>query len=260
MLASTLKEKLAAHKECLGVLMTFDFWPGYLEILKKSDVDFVVLDTEHGQVELSQAEELCRTARLLDLPLLMRPQSCSTDLIKRCLDLSAAGLMVPWIESQEQLDVLHDAAFCPPRGRHGMGGPTILSVPGTTTADWALVEENTFIMCQVETPKGMAFTGTIASQPWVDAVMVGPYDLAHNLGLLDEYMESPEHIAAIESIGETARAQNKPAGMVVGTGEAAREWFDRGFGLVICGAILSHLIQGLTRNIKAARGPSTPPS
>jgi 2-keto-3-deoxy-L-rhamnonate aldolase RhmA len=233
--------------------MTFDFWPGYLEIARKMGLDFVVVDTEHGQLDPSHAETLCRTARLLDLPLLMRPQSCQADLIKRCLDQGAGGLMVPWVECQEQLDILYAAAFCPPRGRHGMGGPAILAVDGVGSADWARIEDNTFIMCQVETPKGMEFAGVIASQPWVDAVMVGPYDLAHNLGLLDQYMTAPGHVAAIERIGEAARRHGKPAGMVVGTGEDARAWFDKGFQLVICGCVMGHVRQSLARNIAAAR-------
>ena len=254
MLAGPLKQKLRAGQRCLGVMMTFDFWPGYLEIMKRNDVDFVVVDTEHGAVDLSRAEELCRTARLLDLPLLMRPQSCGMDPIKRCLDLGAGGLMVPWVETREQLDTLHDAAFCPPRGRHGMGGPGIMAATGTGTADWAAIEQNTFIMCQVETPRGIEFAKTIASQPWVDAVLVGPYDLACNMGLLDGYMTAPEHIAAIQAIGDAARGQGKPAGMVTGDGAQALAWFERGFQLVILGAVIAHFIQGLTRNLAAARG------
>ncbi|HRU06863.1 MAG TPA: aldolase/citrate lyase family protein [Candidatus Brocadiia bacterium] len=253
MLASSLKQKIRQGGECFGVFMTFDFWPGHLEIMKRQGVDFVVLDMEHGQVELPKAEELCRTARLLDLPLLIRPQSCAMDPIKRSLDLGAGGLMVPWMETQEQLDTLRAAAFCPPRGRHGMGGPVIMTTGGATPDDWAKVEESLAILCQIESPAGIEFAPVIASQPWVDSLMVGPYDLAHNMGLLAEYMKAPAHIAAIERIGRIARDHGKAAGMVVGTGEQTREWFDKGFQLVICGCVMGHFAQGLSRNLAAAR-------
>lgn len=254
MLSSTLKQKLSKNQKTLGVMMTFDFWPGYLEICRKHGLDFIILDMEHGGVELPRVEELCRTARLLDLPLLIRPQSCNSDQIKRIIDIGGAGLMIPWVETQEQLDTLHDSAFCPPRGRHGMGGPSIFSVDGLSSRDWAQLEEGLFIMCQIETPKGLDFASHVAAQDWVDALMVGPYDLAHNLGVLDRRLEAEQHIRAIERVRDAAHGQNTWAGMVAGTGEEALNWFDRGFDMMILGAIVTHLIRGLTENIAAARG------
>ena len=157
MLASLLKEKLRRGQRALGVMMTFDFWPGYLEICQREGVDFVVLDMEHGQVDRSRGEELCRTARLLDLPLVVRPPACAMQPVKQALDMGAGGLMVPWVETQEQLDTLRAAAFCPPRGRHGMGGPAIMAAGGTSAADWRRLEDSQFLMCQIETPLGLTF-------------------------------------------------------------------------------------------------------
>jgi len=253
MLAGSLKQKLRSGEEAAGVLMTFDFWPGYLEICQKRGVDFVILDMEHGQTNLPRAEELCRTARLLDLPLLIRPQSCTMDHVKRSLDLGAGGLMIPWMETQEQLDILHDAAFCPPRGRHGMGGPGVMSVDGTTSQDWAYLEDNLFIMCQIETPRGLDFASTVAAQDWIDALMLGPYDLAHNMGLVDHFLQAEEHLRAIEQVRDIAHAGGRWAGMVTGTGEEARKWFDRGFEMIIIGAVITHFIQGLERNLARVR-------
>jgi len=71
MLASSLKAKVRQNQMTLGSLLTMDFWPGYLEIFKSEGMDFVILDMEHGAASLRQAEELCRTARLLELPLLL---------------------------------------------------------------------------------------------------------------------------------------------------------------------------------------------
>ncbi len=253
MLASTLKEKVAQGKEVVGVMMTLEFWPGYLEICKKQGVDLVVVDMEHGGVELPRVEELCRTARLLGLPLLIRPQSCSADPIKRCIDIGAGGLMIPWVETEEQLETLYNAIYSPPRGRHGMGGPGLLAVDGITTRDWARIEDNLFIMCQIETPKGVKFAPQVAARDWVDALLVGPYDLACTLGLTDQYMQAGEHRRAIEKVRDAAHAHLTCAGMVTGTGEEAREWFDLGFDLILIGDLTTHLSQGLARNLKAAR-------
>ena len=257
MLASTLKEKVARGQEVVGVMMGLSFWPGYLEICKKEGLDLVVVDLEHGALEAPRVEELCRTARLLDLPLLIRPQSCTADLVKGYLDLGAGGLMIPWVETQAQLDTLYNAIYSPPRGRHGMGGPGLLAVGGITAADWAKIEDNLFIMCQIETPLGIEFAPQVAACDWVDALMVGPYDLACTMGLTDQYLKSPEHLRAIAKVRDAAHAHLNCAGMVTGTGEETRAWFDRGFDLILIGDLTGHLAQGLSHNLRAARpGPA----
>lgn len=253
MLASTLKEKVTRGQEVVGVMMGLSFWPGYLEICKKEGLDLVVLDLEHGALEAPRVEELCRTARLLDLPLLIRPQSATADLVKRCVDIGAGGVMVPWVETADQLDTLFNALYSPPRGRHGMGGPGIMAVDGVTTADWARIEDNFFVMCQIETPLGVKFAPQVAACDWVDALLVGPYDLACTMGLTDQYLKSPKHLRAIEQVREAAHAHLSCAGMVTGTGEEARAWFDRGFDLILIGDLAGHLAQGLSRNLQAAR-------
>lgn len=253
MLASSLKEKVAAGQETVGVMMGLSFWPGYLEICRKQGLDLVVLDLEHGALEGPRVEELCRTARLLDLPLLIRPQSCTADLVKRCVDIGAAGLMAPWVETAQQLDTLFNALYSPPRGRHGMGGPGIMAVDGISAADWARLEENLFVICQIETPLGLEFAPQIAACEWVDALMVGPYDLACTMGLTDQYLKSPRHLRAIEKVRDAAHAHRCCAGMVTGTGEQARTWFDRGFDLILIGDLVGHLARGLGENLQAAR-------
>jgi 2-keto-3-deoxy-L-rhamnonate aldolase RhmA len=249
MLAGKLKAKLKNNGRPVGMIMTFDFWPGYIELAKKYGLDFIVIDMEHGQIDLSQAVELCRIGRLTEMPTLIRPALCEFDRVRRSLEIGAAGLMLPWVERQEQLDVLKEAAFSPPKGRHGMGGPAIWAVDGVGSNDWKMIEDNTFIMCQVETPAGVEFTPTIASQEWIDAVMLGPYDLALNMGLVDSYMKDPRHIKAIESVRDKAHGCGKPAGMVVGTGADARYWFDNGFDIIILGEASGHFRKGLADNL-----------
>ncbi len=253
MLADSLKTKLANRAQPLGLLLTFSFWPGYLEICRRQGLDFVVLDMEHGQVDLSQAEHLCRTARLLDLPLLIRPPACEVGVIKRSLDLGAGGLMLPWVETPAHLEALQHGAFCPPRGRHGMGGPALLAVDGVTAADWARMEAAQFLMCQIETPAGLEYASTVAGAEGVDALMVGPYDLAHTLGVVDDYLRADVHLEAIARVRDAAHGAGKWAGMVTGSGAEARRWFAAGFDLVIIGAETTHFTQGLAHNLAEGR-------
>src|SRR5690348_9532442 len=131
-------------------MMTFDFWPGYLEIFKSEGMDYVVVDLEHGSATLSMVEALCRTARLIDLPLILRPESCVFHLLRKYVDMGAAGFLIPWMERQEQVEVLRDAIFLPPAGRRGPGGPSIFANRTLDRQGWDEIESSLFVALQIE--------------------------------------------------------------------------------------------------------------
>ena len=247
MLASSLKARLRERKLTIGPIMTFDFWPGYLEIFKAEGMHFAVLDMEHGSASLRTAEEFCRTARLLDFPLLIRPEASVYHLLRRYLDMGPAGFMIPWIESQEQVEALRDASFLPPKGRRGPGGPSIQANRSLDRAGWDEIEENLFLMLQIETPAGVKNLPALLAHDWVDATMLGPYDLSLNLSHWGQ-MDHPEVVATIQEVHSQSTQLGKPCGMVVGTVDHAKFWIDRGFTFLITGEV-SQYVRQQSRNM-----------
>ncbi|MEW5979938.1 MAG: aldolase/citrate lyase family protein [Acidobacteriota bacterium] len=232
MLASHLKERVRHKQLTLGPMLTFDFWPGYLEIFKAEGMDFAVLDMEHGAATLQAAEELCRTARLLDFPLLIRPEASLYHLVRRYLDMGPSGLMIPWIEHPHQVDTLGEAAFLPPRGRRGPGGPSILANRSLDRAGWDEIEASLFLVLQIESPTGLANLTSLAQPDWIDATMLGPYDLSlwlDHCGQLDH----PDVVSAIRQVHEQSTQIGKPCGMVVGSPDQAEFWIASGFHFFI---------------------------
>ncbi|MDE2756638.1 MAG: aldolase/citrate lyase family protein [Acidobacteriota bacterium] len=236
MLATRLKSKVHQRELTLGILLTFDHWAGYLEIFKSEGLDFAVLDMEHSSADLHTAEELCRTARLLDFPLLIRPEAALYHLIRKYMDMGAAGLMIPWTENQDQIRAIREAAFIPPKGRRGPGGPSIFANRGLDRQGWDEVESSLFITTQFESPAGIEDMASLIPHDWIDAAMLGPYDLSLNMGRWS-HMDHPEVVAAIERVWRQARDMGKNCGMVVGTLEQAGFWIDRGFSFLICSEI-----------------------
>jgi 2,4-dihydroxyhept-2-ene-1,7-dioic acid aldolase len=236
MLASSLKAKLRQKRLTLGSLLTMDFWPGYLEIFKSEGMDFAILDMEHSSASLHQAEELCRTARLLELPLLIRPEFALYHLIRKYLDMGPAGLMLPWIERQEQMEALREAVFLPPKGKRGPGGPSTFVNRTLDRAGWDEVESALFLMPQFESPAGIKHLGSLVSHEWIDATMLGPYDLSVNLGRCGQ-IDHPEVVAAIERVRTESMKIDKPCGMVIHNVEQAKFWMDRGFTFFLCSEV-----------------------
>src|SRR6478672_7989336 len=156
LLAKKLKLRVHDRQPTMGVLLSFDFWPGQLEMFKAEGLHFAVLDMEHSSCDLRTAEELCRTARLLDFPLLIRPEASVHYLVKKYVDMGAAGLMMPWMETEQQVNTLRDAVFTPPRGRRGPGGPSIFANRSLDRAGWDEIEASLFLMIQIESREGLA--------------------------------------------------------------------------------------------------------
>ncbi len=233
MLASKLKEKLRNREMVVGPMMMFDYWPGYLEIYKSVGMDFVMVDFEHGAGDLRILEELCRTGRLLDLPILVRPAASLYHLLRRYADMGPAGFIMPWVEREEQVCTVQEAIFCPPRGRRGPGGPSVLGVSSLERSGWDEVEENFAVIFQIESPAGIEAMETLAAPNWVDAVMLGPYDLSLNLDHCGQ-MDHPEVVAAIGEVFQKAQRLGKPCGLPTGDMEMARFWKQRGCHFFVC--------------------------
>jgi 2-keto-3-deoxy-L-rhamnonate aldolase RhmA len=195
---------------------------------------------------------LCRTARLLDLPLIVRPESSVFHLIRKYVDMGAAGLMIPWTERQDQIDTLREAMFVPPRGKRGPGGPAIFANRTLDRAGWDEIEASLFTMIQIESPAGLKNLTRLANQPWIDAVMVGPYDLSLSIDRCGR-MDDPDLIDTIGRIRTEAASIGKPAGMVVGSAGQAKRWIDCGIRLLIVSepaVMVRQHVRGLVESIR----------
>lgn len=248
-LASALKSRLQRNQLTLGPMLTFDFWPGYLEIFKAEGMNYALLDMEHGSASLRTAEELCRTARLLDLPLIIRPEASQYHLLRKYLDMGPAGLMIPWTETQEQIETLRTAAYLPPKGRRGPGGPAIFANRSIDRVGWDEIENALFLVVQIESPVGIANLSSLVSRDWIDATMLGPYDLSLNLGRWAQ-MDHPEVVNAICETRSTSLQVGKPCGMVINSLDQARTWINRGFNFFICSEV-TYLARLQTRALVA---------
>jgi 2-keto-3-deoxy-L-rhamnonate aldolase RhmA len=228
-------------------MLTFDFWPGYLEIFKAEGMHYAILDMEHGSASLRTAEELCRTARLLGFTLIIRPEASLYHLLRKYLDMGPAGLLIPWTERQEQIDALLEAAFLPPKGRRGPGGPAIFANRSIDRAGWDEIEADLFLMTQIETPAGIANLASLVSQDWINATMLGPYDLSLNLGRWAQ-MDHPDVVAAIQETRSRSLQVGKPCGMVVNSLQQAKSWIDRGFNFFVCSEV-TYMVRQQTRTL-----------
>jgi 4-hydroxy-2-oxoheptanedioate aldolase len=105
----------------------------------------------------------------------------------------------------------------------------------------------------VETARGLANVEAIAATPGVDAILIGPSDLAIGLGLAPDD-RGPTHAAAVKRVADVCRAHGIAAGIVLGDGETARRHVQLGFQFINVTTDLGLIMSGLARELAVARG------
>src|SRR5438876_11671319 len=97
-----LRRKLAADEPVYGLWVTLES-ASITEMAVALGMDWVVVDAEHGHLDWKDILEHIRATVRSDTVVLVRVAELNVGLIKRVLDIGADGVIVPWVESVEQL-------------------------------------------------------------------------------------------------------------------------------------------------------------
>ena len=160
--------------------------------------DFIIVDEEHGPGDLQRAIDQMRAAACGDTTMVVRVPSTNPLCVRRLLDAGLEAVLVPMVETAEQTQSIVDVCRFPPRGVRGNAWPVTRAASyGFETDYYAQAEDNFMIIAQIETARGVANAREIAAVDGVDAIFIGPTDLAGSIGLRDE-TGAPEVNARIQ--------------------------------------------------------------
>ena len=115
-----LRKKLAADETIYGMWVTLGS-ASISEMAVALGLDWIVIDAEHGHLDWKEILEHVRATVRSDTVVLVRVAELNAGLIKRALDIGADGVVVPWIETAEQLKQVVSFATFPPEGLRGIG-------------------------------------------------------------------------------------------------------------------------------------------
>ncbi len=213
--AQILRKKIDSSDEiATGVLCTFHFWPGMVEMAMKAGLDYLIIDLEHVTYDAAMVAEACAIGRRENFPILIRPPAAEFTPMRLALDLGPCGLLVPYVESLDTMKAIQDAVYLKPRGRRRPGGPGNLWVSDVNYETWkSEVEDHLIILPQIESRTGLENAEAIASHPLTTAIAVGPYDLSADLGVCWK-PESTELQEALQNIRDAGRAAGKNMWMI----------------------------------------------
>jgi 4-hydroxy-2-oxoheptanedioate aldolase len=179
-----------------------------------------------------------------DVDVVVRPPSADPVYIKQLLDIGAQNLLVPMIDGPEQAAAAVAATRYPPAGVRGVGSALARASRWNRISDYLVTaDEGVSLTVQVESTAGLAALGDIADVDGVDAVFIGPADLAASMGRLGQ-PEHPDVVAAIENALVTIVKHGKSAGVNAFNESIGRRYLDAGASFVLVGADVALLARG----------------
>ena len=119
--------------------------------------------------------------------------------------------------------------------------------------DWA--NENIATLAMIESQEALDNLDDILSTPGLDAIYVGPSDLAISLGDSPDAMaRAPKVQAAIEQILDKALKHDVIPAIHTGNGEMAKEYLGKGWRLTTIQNDMRLMLAGTASALAAARG------
>lgn len=229
-LREQLREQSRAGRPLSGLWVNLAD-PAAVEIALSSGFDWILHDGEHSPAGLDAFVRTLQIAGGYPTDVLVRPAEGDPVRIKRLLDIGVRNLLVPMVNTAEQARLLAASVEFPPKGIRGVSSQTRGGDWGRRPGYLGSAREEICLIAQIESAEAVANAAAIAATDGIDAIFVGPADLAASLG----YPGQTRHPAVAEQVAEVVRvvrAAGKPLGTLTRDLDAARAYAADGFTFI----------------------------
>ncbi len=251
MRANHVLQAWRANKQTVGAWLSIDS-SFTAEAMAHVGFDWLCLDMQHGLLDYNDVKRMLPAISTTQtIPLVRVPWNEPYEIMK-VLDAGAYGVVVPLVNNGEEAARAVAACRYPPDGIRSFG-PT----RATLYAGRGYVQEaNNTIACivMIETAEALDNLDDIMSTPGVDAVYIGPADLAYALGLPPTGDNNdPIHVEAVNKIFACTQKHKIAAGIHTGSLEYTNRYLEQGFHMVTLGSDSGFMGRLARQELKAAR-------
>lgn len=247
---NSLKQALSRGHAQMGAWINMVHNPGILPLMKSAGLDFARLDMEHTGVSFDTVATLALVARSIDFPLAVRPPVANREWITRLLDIGIWNLHCPQVESAAHAREIVLASRFAPLGLRGQGYPgpaTDFAISGSVAERRTFANAQVFVTVMFETAGAFADLEEIAAMKGIDALTIGPADLAQDLGVFGQPSQNAVLSEKLELILAAAKRHGKIGAVLCATPGEAAQWRDKGAQLLACSSDTTILQQGFSR-------------
>ena len=249
---SGIRARVLAGEVTFGAFMALAS-PISAETLGRSGLDWVILDLEHST--LTETDLLAGVLALEATPSasLVRVEEATRLRIGRALDFGAEGLMLPRLETLEEVRAAMTWMRFPPAGIRGLALSTRGAGKGEVAhADVHRLNERVLGVFQIESPLAVANAAAMAALDGVDVLFVGPADLSHSLGVPGQFSH-PTFLAALDTVAAACRQHGKSAGILLRGADEVPAYLERGYRFIGLGSDGCWVASGARTVVTAAR-------
>lgn len=220
-----------------------------MEAIGIAGYDFVIIDGEHGPFGPVEAMGLIRAAELKGTQAFVRVAEISRSAVLKMLDVGAKGLIVPCVETLDQVKDLIRWAKYAPVGQRGFfmarpGDYGHHEKAGTVAGYMDYMNSQVQLIPQCETQGALESIEAIVALEGVDGIFVGPFDLSIAMGMPGAF-DHPDFQQALERILNATHREGKPAYIFAPNEEKAKEYYAMGFDAVALSMDVGFLIDAL---------------
>lgn len=232
MRANPFMEGLKSGRTQIGTWINMVHSPAILTLLQSAGLDYARVDMEHSAPSIETVANMAILARALGFPILVRPPSADREWVTRLLDVGVWGLHIPQVDTPQVAAAVVQAARYAPLGLRGMAGIGPHN-DFTPDADLAELDKQVHITVMLESREAFSHLDEIVATPGLNAVTLGPHDLAQELGVLGR----PEEKAIIDEHRElmiaSAKRHGKEVAMLCNNVEDALRWSKAGVQIIV---------------------------
>jgi 2-keto-3-deoxy-L-rhamnonate aldolase RhmA len=229
-LKNDFKLAIAGKKKQLGIWCNLGS-NVVAEILAGAGFDWLLIDAEHGPNDLSEVLVQHQAVSPYDVEPIVRIPVNDITIIKRFADAGVRSFLIPFVQNKQEAEAAVSYTRYPPLGVRGVSVAHRANRFGRIQGYHAKAHKNMCVIVQVETVEAIKNLPEILTVAGVDAVFIGPSDLAASMGHLGNNSH-PDVQKTIDSARKTAMEAGKAIGILATVEEDARRYFNDGFTFI----------------------------
>jgi len=229
---NAVKLKMQNGEKALGTFFELG-GSSAIECLGLAGLDFAIIDTEHGPFETESAADFARAAELRGVAPFVRVKDPTRPSILKMLDVGAMGLIIPCVQSTDEVRKIVEYGKYFPLGQRGFAharksGWGFEPFAKEVGSYFETCNNETMLIPQCETRGCLERIEEIAAIPGVDGIFIGPYDLSVALGKPARF-DDPEFIAAIARILAACKDAGKFSFIYAANKDGVKKYLAEGF-------------------------------
>ena len=250
-----LRAQLEAGRIVTGLIL-FSGSPMIVELAAAAGTDFVIVDMEHSALDLDACAHVIRAADAAGITPFVRVPLVDAALIKKLLNMGAAGIAVPHANRDNCAAALRAVRYAPDGER---GACAIVRSAGYAPGDWDAhvrrANSEVMVIPLLEDRETIEDFEALAAMPGLELFFIGPTDLSISLGVPHTTFDEPVMRAALDRVTSLARRHGKRVMTTIGNKpdpEYGRSVAARGVQAIVLGTD-GHVFIDACRRLNAVK-------